>query len=352
MWVHRIPIKSYLNLTKGKLVFCILLMSLFISTTTNGQSDSGSCSGMIGIDMSPAGINDTHVHEAGSWMLNYQYMNTKMDHTFSGSSLISDEHVFEKYIMMPQNVTMNMHMIMAMYGITDKFSIMLMLEYVSMSMNMQMITTQMNMPGMNQSMSNSSRGLADTKLGVMYSILSNKNHSLFAKMGVSIPTGSINKQNMTFDSKLGYMMQTSSGTFDFLPTLGYVFHHDDYTLGLQTSSTIYPYYNSHGYKWADEWSINGWAAYQWFQTYSISLRLRTKTTGSIKGHDALIVSPLEPDNDAQNYGGTSMLGYVGMAYYFDHNKIAAEYGIPLFHTYNGIQPAEQSNLYITWMVTF
>jgi hypothetical protein len=354
MWVHRIPIKSYLKHTKGKFVFCILLLS-FASIATNGQSDSVFCSGMNDIDMSPAAINDTHVHSAGTWMLTYHYMNIKMDHTFSGSSMISDEHVFEKYIMSPQNIRMNMHMIMAMYGITNKFSIMLMLEYVSMSMSMQMLAAQMNMPGMNQTMStmsNSSQGLADTKLNGLYSIFSSKNQTLLAEMGVSIPTGSINKQNMTFDSKLGYMMQTSSGTFNFLPTLAYVFHHNSYALGLQASSTIYPYFNKSGYKLANEWAINGWAAYQWFQTFSMSLRLHTKTSGSIKGQDALMVAPLEPDNDTQNYGGTSVLGYVGMAYYFDHNKIAAEYGIPLFHTYNGIQSAEQSNLYITWGVTF
>jgi len=210
-------------------------------------------------------------------------------------------------------------------------------------------------------MSTTSKGIGDTKISGLYRLLSMNGHYLIADIGLSIPTGSINKKEKDdinlYGEKQVYMMQTGSGTFDFLPGLTYLYRQNAYALGVQASSIIHPYYNNCGYKLGNELTLNSWASYQWMQKISASLRLNYTFSGQIQGFDSAISPSNEPAADPKNYGGSFFKGFIGMAYFFNndflkHNKIAVEYGIPIYQNFNGIQTATRYNLTISYVLTF
>ena len=107
----------------------------------------------------------------------------------------------------------------------------------------------------------------------------------------------------------------------------------------------------------NELIVNTWAAYEWWKRVSASIRLNYNVVGQIQGSDASIPAPFEPASDPKNYGGSQLKGFVGLAYFFHddflkNNKIAVEYGIPLYQNYNGIQAATNYNLIILFASNF
>jgi hypothetical protein len=293
-------------------------------------------------------------------------MNSYLQNNYSGSSKISDQSIFEKYDMSPVNMRMDMHMLMGMYGFSNKLSLMVMLNYVYSYMDMKMLAGQMsvvnNMMNMGtMDMTSTSQGFSDTKISVLYNLLSANKHSIIADVGFSVPTGSIAKTEKNDISFYGqtevYNMQTGSGTFDFLPGITYVYHQPFYQIGAQATSVIHPYYNSQGYKLGNELTVNTWAACEWWQKLSVSFRLNYNVAGQIQGSDSNIPALLEPGADPKNYGGSLLKGFIGAAYFFyddlfKNSKIAAEFGIPVYENFNGIQTATSYNLILSWVLTF
>src|SRR4051812_17366128 len=111
------------------LVTALFFMLLWSSSAClAGSCDSVECA-CTESDMSPAGIMAGHRHVKGEWMFSYRYMNTYMKGRLSGRQSISDEMVYRQYIMSPEKMTMQMHMLMAMYGISDRLSVTAMVNY-------------------------------------------------------------------------------------------------------------------------------------------------------------------------------------------------------------------------------
>ena len=165
-----------------------------------------------------------HLHTQGEIMVSYRFMQMNMHGNINGSQSMSDGDVYNRYLMSPNKMTMDMHMLMIMYGLSDKVTLMLMPTYnvSNMSMNMYGSGVQMRMPGMepNAVMPNSQSisGFGDTKLYGLFGITQNSHYNLIASAGLSLPTGSINKKDFaTIYSNLraDYIMQTGTGTVDF-----------------------------------------------------------------------------------------------------------------------------------------
>jgi len=351
--------KRRLLLTLG--MFCFYVNAF--SQSDAMKCDSMKCCGM-NVDINPAAVISGHQHSAGMWMFSYSYMNSSLQSNFSGTTKVSDQSIFGKYIMSPGPMRMDMHMLMGMYGVSDKLSLMAMFNYVSMKMDMKMLSSQMNMNNMtgmsSSTMTSTSHGLGDTKVSGIYRLRSANGHFLIADVGLSIPSGSINKTEKNnielYGNKNAYMMQTGSGTLDFLPGITYLYCRNAYAVGVQATSAIHPFYNRQGYKLGDEFAVSSWYAYEWKRATSVSFRLNYNSTAQIQGSDIGISAPLEPANDTKNYGGTSLKGFIGITHSFQNgslknHKIAAEFGIPVYQNFNGIQTATNYNLIISWTLT-
>ena len=271
---------------------------------------------------------------------------------------VSDGDVYNSYLMSPNKMTMDMHMFMIMYGLTDKVTLMLMPTYnvSGMSMNMYSTATPMQMPGMapNVAMPNSTSvsGFGDTKLYGLFDITQNSHFTLVASAGLSIPTGSINEKAFTSiysNLRADYIMQTGTGTIDFLPGVSLLAHEHGFDWGIQAMGTYRPFYNANGYHFGNEGTAELWIAKKWNSFISNSIRMEAMADAQMSGYDKNIYAIMEPTADASNYGGIRSYIYPGINFYpgtflSATFKIRVEYGLPVYQYANGIQMAGKSNI--------
>lgn len=349
----------------------IMLLSL-LGACFAQNTDTLSCTGVCccKTDLTPSGIMISHVHSKGEWMLSYRYMNMSMSGLQSGAQSINQSDVFVKYLMSPNKMQMNMHMLMGMYGITDRFTAMAMLNYSTSSMSMDMLEVD-NMSGMigmthvhsnGQDMNMKTSGIGDVQLYLMYGLINKNNHQLLVSAGMSIPSGSIQMKgsptdNMYPNQRMPYGMQLGSGTVDVMPCINYLYQQDKFAFSAQALGIIRPGYNTVGYKPGNEAKINTWLAYKYFNFLSSSLRLEGTTAAPINGYDYTLYYYNEPAANPHNYGGQRINAYIGSSFHFNkgfikNNRLSLEYGLPLYNSVNGIQMKTKQLLYASWSLTF
>jgi len=258
---------------------------------------------------------------------------------------------------------------MGMYGVTDRLTLMAMFNYNVISMNMSMLEsgmTMMNMPGMNMgnvnlSSSMKASGVSDFKLHALYGLIERNQHQLLISAGVSIPTGNFKlkgtNDEMYANQRLPYSMQLGSGTVDVLPGLTYLYQNGKLTCSSQMTAVIRTGYNSIGYKLGNEVTSNSWLAYQWCRFLSTSLRIEGSVAGTIDGYDPSVYYYNEPSANPNNYGGEKINCYVGTVFQFKkgilkNNRLAIEYGIPVYQNLNGIQMKETQFVNASWAIAF
>ena len=120
-----------------------------------------------------------HNHPAGMWMFNLKTMHMSMEGLRDGTTDVSKNDVgnnrglkYDDYMMIPTSMRMDMQMLMAMYGINDRVTVMGMANYVETKMDMLMDMsplTAMGMPRMPDTGANNddpmrTSGLSDTEL--------------------------------------------------------------------------------------------------------------------------------------------------------------------------------------------
>ena len=342
---------------KIRLMLSIVIFSTLLQHTSNAASDSTfTCNSncCCSKNLAPAGIIFSHVHKKGERRLAFNLMQMNMSGLMNGSSHTSTNEVFKTYIAASTKMQMQMHMLMGMYGISDRLTIMGMLNYSMNLMNMQMLpTTVMNMPGMDIMDSDGSMpdmmsaGFGDAQLYILYTLLNDGSNELIAIGGLNLPTGSINQKGKNNDvfytnSNLTYMMQLGTGTLDVLPGLSYKFQQNKFAIGAQFNSSIKTSNNSNHYRLGNTATINIWSTYSIRKWLNPSARMEASSVGKITGVDASIYAFNEPAANVINYGGNTLRCFVGTSFPIQLTtnkamKIDVEYGLQAYQKYNGIQ---------------
>ena len=342
------------------LAIVFLLKGLLLSSQTCDSMIECNCAVK---DLSPAGIMLGHEHPKGVWKVSYRYMNMMMNGNVSGIEKVDDNFIFNNYIMSPESMRMDMHMVMAMYGITNRLSLMAMFNYNVSSMKMNMLPGLGHVHGGNASAHNSKEmrsqtsGLGDTKLYAVYSLLNSTVHYLLLSGGLNLPSGNIQMKGDSPDpmypsQRLPYMMQMGSGTVDFMPGITYLVKEEKVSFSTQITSVLRPFYNSLNYGLGNEYALNIWGAYKLFPWVSSSVRIEGISLGAIVGSDKSLFSGMEPSASALNYGGENVSAYLGLNFYFlKKNKLSIEYGMPLYQNVNGVQMKQTSTIYAGWLIS-
>lgn len=343
-------------------------MGILTSLPAIGQVDSAafhaSCHCMS--NLTPAGVMISHLHPKGESMFSYRYMSMENQGLQSGRSQIDEMDVYNNYIMNSDKMRMDMHMLMMMYGITDRLTIMEMLNYNVNSMDMSMLTAHNHdISGESIQMNDftmKTQGMGDAKIYLMYGLVKKIHHQLIVSGGCSLPMGSIQVLGKKDDfmyagQRLPYMMQLGSGTFDFLSSLNYTFQQRKMAFAFQLSSVIRTSYNINNYVLGNGIGINTWYAYNWWNNFSNSIRFDISSMGKIQGRDKTVYSYNEIGSNTNNYGGQRINLFLGMAYNFNtgfikNNRISLEYGLPLYQNINGIQLKAKSIFNVTWNYSF
>jgi nitrous oxide reductase accessory protein NosL len=298
------------------------------------------------LEFNPAFGDDIyHTHPAGMWMANYKYMHMAQRGLRNGTTNVPTENATPVgntpfgFMMAPTSMTMDMHMVMVMYGLTDRLTLMGMGTWLDNKMEMVMNMGMGNMPDSPMK----SSGLGDTELRGIYKIC----NTLSASLGLSIPTGDIDQDFSTMGMKfrLPYDMQLGSGTVDLKPALTWSVLSDDakWNWGGQTGFTYHIDHNANSYSLGDSAKVTGWLQ-RAMGPASTWLRLSYNYAGRINGKDQEIDKLLDPvagaptpDADPANYGGHHIDGFAGVSYTAGPFAIGLEAGIPLYQNLNGLQ---------------
>ncbi len=301
------------------------------------------------------GMHDASLNKPGNWMFGYRYMNMEMKDLMAGSDKVSPETALnnslytnaagDMYTTAPTSMTTVMHMLSAMYTYSDKLSAMVMLNYANNDMDMIMAMMPGDMP---MAMNMDSSGIADTQFVGFYRMDGIVDGDLKLKLGLSLPTGSIDEKDTNGDV-LPYSMQLGSGTYDLIP--GFVMTRDyaPWGVGAEGSFTLRLSDNDQHYNLGKRINLTGWVARTITQGTQLKGVLGYTKSDAIEGQDARITDLMSISNDPRNYGGTQVDLSLGLSHALGHgHSVGIAYTLPVNQNLNGIQMATERMLALSW----
>jgi len=312
-------------------------------------------------DQTPSGVMVSHVHPKNEWMFSYRYMNMNMSGNIEGTNSIDDVQIFQNYLAAPKTMVMDMHMIMGMYGVSDKVTGMVMFNYLDKKMSMNMLPTNPNSGHNHSSVEGHemrSSGLSDIQLSVLYGVISNKKEQLIVSSEINIPIGSIEKKggsdDMMYPSKrYPYNMQIGTGNFSITPQLTYLREFGDKTFSVQASNYFNVFNNVLGYKYGNRFHLTGWYSMLLGSSFSSSVRVSYTLENDIVGSDKQLYSMTEPASNSANYGGSNLVFLIGSSYHFaEKHRVALELGSSIYQQVNGIQMKNRFTLNLAYNISF
>ena len=287
------------------------------------------------------------VGRAGEWMLGYQFMFDKMSGNLMGSHRISNEKILERFAMTPTDMTMQMHMFMAMYAPSDDLTIMAMLPYIRKSMN--------HVTGMGDSFVERSEGVGDIELRGLYTIYgsADSRHRILLTAGVAFPTGAIDES--MGGMRLEYPMQIGSGTFSVLPGVVYTGKATPWSWGTEFGSNVRLGKNSNDYKLGDRYRLSVWGARQLTDSLTMSVRADGEQWGNIRGADPMLDPMDEPTKNATLQGGKRLDLLLGVSLHpkvgiLKGQQLFIEGGTPVYQTLDGPQLKRNWVARISWQM--
>ncbi|HEX4506457.1 MAG TPA: DUF3570 domain-containing protein [Alphaproteobacteria bacterium] len=226
-------------------------------------------------------------------------------------------------------------------------------------------------------------GLGDTGVTALGSILKGEGYELDAGLGLSLPSGSIDKRINTGSYFLNYGLQPGSGTVDFTPSVTYLGHSGRFAWGSQvTAVKRLESRNADGYALGDIVQGSVWGSVGILPWLSASLRGIGTWEGGIEGQFKPHIVPtrtgfklvhglpvpiykdvltpqveLGPMDQPGSYGGRYGDIAVGMSAVvprgaFAGNRLSVEWRVPVADDVNGYQLSRVGTLSVTWDTAF
>ena len=280
----------------------------------------------------PIGIMGHHMHPQGEWMVSYSYMQMDMEGFRDGTDRVATPLV--GYAVTPTGMDMDMHMLGAMYGYSDKLTLMAMLPVVSTSMDMTMNMTSA------QFTTNAS-GVGDLKLTALFQT---GNHWV-SSVGLNLPTGSIDETDATPtnpDMQLPYPMQLGSGSYEISLGTTYIKMYGNNSWGNKADVIVRLNDNDRDYKLGNSVAISSWYSYGVTDKSTVSARLKLSDWGNISGEDAdlagMVAMNMSPMVFANLRAGTRADVLLGYNYQLTQAVLVGlEVGVPVYQNLDGPQ---------------
>lgn len=334
----------------------------------------------------PIGVMGEHRHHKGELMFSYRYMRMWMEGNLSGDDNISPEEIVttvpnrffgqvpppignaQFLRVVPTEMSMDMHMFSAMYGVSDTITLMGMVPYHEKEMDH---TTFLGLAGTNVkgTFTTKTEGIGDVSLSALVGLYDREDETgethVNLLLGTSAPTGSITERGNVLrpvpgeglvNQRLPYAMQLGSGTWDFLPGVTATTRRGDLSFGAQYRAWIrLEDENDEGYALGDIHQGAVWAQYQWAPWISTSVRLTGRTQDKIDGIDTNIIAPVQTANP-DFYGGERLdlsfgVNLIAQRGALCGHRLAAEYGLPVYQDLNGPHMKNKWTFTLGWQKT-
>lgn len=257
----------------------------------------------------PAGIMGDHVHEQGEFMAEYKYMNMYMNGNRTGTRRLSDQQALTfgqsqgtNFGATPTDMTMEMHMLHFMRGVTDDVTAYAMINLPALSMNH--ITGPANPQGPGVPFSTHNSGIGDTRFGALVRSHNTDQAELIWNLGFSIPTGDISRRSSAptggrVAQELPYPMRLGSGSFAFRPGVTYKRYYEQGSFGSQFQTNLPLGPNWDNYTVSDTYRLNQWYSHLLTERTAASFRVENLWRSNFEGADPELnpraISTARPD---------------------------------------------------------
>ena len=239
--------------------------------------------------------------------------------------------------MVPVDMKMDMHMFGTMYAISNKWTLMGMINYLDNEMTMQSRMMKMG---------SESSGLGDIKIAGLYDLAQwDSGRRMHLNLGLSLPTGSIDEKD-SMSRVLGYGMQLGSGTYDFHPAITYLAQTENYSYGAQLGGVLRIGENDQDYTLGNKFEAALWGARKITDSLSASAKLDYSSQNEIDGSDTRLdarnMMMASPGFQTASQGRDITTFGLGLNYYFQNgglsgHRLAAEWETPIDQKVNGVQ---------------
>ncbi|PLX38271.1 MAG: hypothetical protein C0606_08635 [Hyphomicrobiales bacterium] len=306
----------------------------------------------------PIGVLGTRVMKQGKVTAAIRYKRIEKEGLLQGSDSISPEAValtVPNAFLLPPTIrvvplksSVDVAAASIAYGLTDDLTISAMVPYFNKKVDMLTFagiagSTRLGVNTLN------SDGFGDARIGSAYRLFDTPVHHFVLNMGVSLPTGSITKEDMVLQPdgttpvrRLGYGLQLGSGTVDALPGLSYWGSTGAWQWGLMYRGNLrLESSNRNGWRRGHMHMVSGWVGYSPTPWLDTSARLTGTTEGAVKGHDPLI-DGAGVGRQPGNYGGETADLFLGLNVHGEKGvwkgrRLGVEVGIPVYQNVNGVQ---------------
>lgn len=309
---------------------------------------------LLGVDVISINVLGSHTHFEDEWMIAYQFMFMNMEGNRDGTQLISESDVLKAFPVTPTKMTMEMHMFMLMYAPSDDLTLMAMLPYLRLSMD--------HITRKDVEFTTSTEGIGDTEIAGLYTFYRKNQvlHRLLFKLGLSVPTGSIDERGDTPagpNQKLPYPMQLGSGTFDPITGIVYLGETENWGWGSEAIATIRLGENNNNYSLGDKYHFNAWGARKLTDSLSASGGLDGQIWENISGADPELNPSVVPTADPNRRGGRRVDVFLAINFYvqkgtFKGNRLAIQGSVPVHQSLDGPQLETDWTLTAGWQIVF
>ena len=340
----------------------LIFVTLFLSVFINIYADELHISDSHG----PISIMGEHMHKEDEVMFSYRFSNMRMHDLLNGEKKVALREAMNPpnsasdnsgtYMNSPVEMRMDMHMFGAMYAPNNNLTLMLMTNYVEKEMTQE----RMPMSGSSRFDVNSS-GIGDVRVSGLIKILQDNHQNMILGFGLSIPTGSIDKRDVTptsSNARLGYAMQNGTGTLDPFIFVNNVNNLGKFKISEQILfKTNFSKHNSKGYHYGNFIDFKSWVSYRWLKNLSTSLKINYKYQEKMFGSDNEMNKRMSPAMDSRNQGYNKLelgfgLNFINHKEFMKNNRLGIEFTFPVYQNLRGIQMSDSLNSIIGWQYSF
>ena len=292
-----------------------------------------------------------HTHAAGEWMLSYRYMRMRMNGNRDGTSDESRREVLADFVVVPERMDMEMHMLGVMHAPSDRLTLMAMVPLVRLEMD--------HLTGMGGRFTTKADGLGDVSVTALWSLHASETARVHLNLGVSTPTGSVVEKDRTPMGRvrLPYPMQLGSGSVDFMPGVTLQVQQAGWSWGAQASARLRPAENRKDYQLGNRYGATGWVARRLRPELSVSLRVAGELWQNTHGSDPALNPAVVPTADPDRRGGKRIDVLGGVNWHFQSgplrgHRLALEVGLPAYQWLDGPQLETDWTLTLGWQRAF
>ncbi|NMP15103.1 hypothetical protein [Thalassotalea sp. Y01] len=347
----------------NRIAHCLLLSAIVCSTfsiASEQQHDNMDMSMDMSQAVAPISIMGSHLHKQGGWMISYHFMTMDMQDLQLGKDRISSDYALESYMMVPDEMSMDMHMLGAMYGYSDDLTLMVMANFIDQEMTSLMRPMMGMMPAMATEVEMSSDGLADVHIRAMYRTYTSTKVDSHISLGVGLPVGDIDQSRTNMMGNkviMGYPMQIGSETTNLLATYTIKFSENSYQLGAQFNYQTALDENDANYEPGDQLQVHSWVSFLFANNLNVSMRISFSNIDNYSGRDDRLKPMMSPVADANMRGAKIWDWAIGISYRFSNptlmgNSLSFEYSEPLEEDFDGVQLQTSKQITLAWQYMF